>query len=229
MNFLYNVTTCQDLTLLNKKGQNLWMYPGAQILFRETLVEHIKGLLNSNPRYGINEPIKVKVSCDGVKMSRTTNFVILSFAMLQTGNQVMSSKGNRTIAIVNGPEKYKTLKSSLSSAISEINSVISDGHILVDGEQRKIDLYLGGDYKFLLMAMGMKGATSDYACLWCKVHMLLRWDTSKGINFYSDGVMKRTLEEIKHCQTKNEYSCCDHPLLNIELDHIVLDELHLML
>ena len=79
------------------------------------------------------------------------------------------------------------------------------------------------------MAMGMNGATSDYACLWCKVNKLLRWDTSKGINFYSDGVMKGTLEEIKHCQTKNEYSCRDYPLFNIELDHIVLDELHLML
>ena len=99
-------------------------------------MEHVKGLLNSSPGYGINEPIKVKVSCDGAKISRTTNFVILSFAMLQTGNQVMSSKGNRTIAIVNDPEKYKTLKSSLISAISEINSVINDGHILVDGEQR---------------------------------------------------------------------------------------------
>ena len=59
------------------------IYPGAQIPFRETLVEHIKGLLNSNPSYGINEPIKVKVSCDGAKMSRTTNFVILSFAILE--------------------------------------------------------------------------------------------------------------------------------------------------
>ncbi len=85
----------------------------------------------------------------------------------------MSSKGNRTIAIVNGPEKYKTLKSSLSSAISEINSVISDGHILVDREQRTVDLYLGGDYKFLLMAMGMKRATSDYACLWCNVWLAI--------------------------------------------------------
>ncbi len=112
------------------------IYP--EIPFCETLVEHIKGLLNSNPSYGINEPIKVKVSCDGAKMSRTTKFVILSFAMLQTGNQVMSSKGNRTIAIVNGPEKYKTLKSSLGSAISEINSVISDGHILVDGNKEKL-------------------------------------------------------------------------------------------
>lgn len=28
---------------------------------------------------------------------------------------------------------------------------------------------------------------------------------------------------------KNDYSCCNEPLLNIELDHVVVDELHLML
>lgn len=54
----------QDLILLNKKGQNSTRepmlkkisgaYPGAQVPFRETLVEHIKELLNSNPSYGIN-------------------------------------------------------------------------------------------------------------------------------------------------------------------------------
>lgn len=34
--------------------------------------------------------------------------MILSFSLLQTGEIVMSSKGNRTLHIVNGPEKYDT-------------------------------------------------------------------------------------------------------------------------
>lgn len=218
-----------DLNKLTNVERIPGRYPGAQIPFVETLVKHVSELLQSHPNYGINEPIKVKISCDGAKMSRSTNFVILSFALLQTGICVMSSKGNRTIAIVNGPEKYDTLKFSLQQIISEINNTINDGKINVAGTDRKIEMFLGGDYKFLLMSMGMKGASSDYACLWCKVHKLQRWDTSKDIDFYNSGVMQRTLEDIQICQSKGQFSCCTLPLFNIQLDHIIPDELHLML
>ena len=46
------------------------------------------------------------------------------------------------------------------------------------------------------MAMGMSGATSDHACLWCKVHKLLRWDMSKDLSYYNEE-LNRTLQEIK--------------------------------
>lgn len=152
-------------------------YPGAQISFSETLIEHVRGLLKNNPHYDLNEPVKVKISGDGAKMSRNTNFMILSFCLLQTGEKVMSSKGNRTIAIVNGPEKYDTMVNSFRSAINEINTTLEAGSIEVDGKEVKIEMFLGGDYKFLLMAMGLSGATSTYACLWCLIHMLDRWNT----------------------------------------------------
>lgn len=35
----------------------------------------------------------VKISGDGAKMSRITNFVVLSFALLSEGEKVMSTKG----------------------------------------------------------------------------------------------------------------------------------------
>lgn len=40
-----------------------------------------------------NEPVKVKISGDGALISRNTNYVILSFSILQKGEEVMSSKG----------------------------------------------------------------------------------------------------------------------------------------
>lgn len=43
----------------------------------------------------------------------------------------MSSTGNRTLCIVNGPEKYDTLKSSMGDVISELNSVIKNGKLEV--------------------------------------------------------------------------------------------------
>lgn len=96
--------------------------------------------------------------------------MILSFCLLQTGEKVMSSKGNRTIAIVNGPDKYHTMVNSFRSAINEINTTLEAGSIEVDGKEVKIEMFLGGDYKFLLMAMGLSGATSTHA--WCLIHKL---------------------------------------------------------
>ena len=38
----------------------------------------------------------VKISGDGAKMSRLTNFVVLSFCLLSEGEKVMSAKGECT-------------------------------------------------------------------------------------------------------------------------------------
>lgn len=152
----------------------------------------------------MEEPMKVKISGDGAKMSRTTNFMLLSFSLLQTGEKVMSSKGNRTLCIVNGPEKYDTLKSLMGNVISEINSVIKNGKIDVD-RKVSIEMCLGGDYKFLLMTMGLRGATCDYACIWCEIHKLQRWDMTKDLDFYNTGDMKRTLQEIKDFHKSGTY------------------------
>ncbi|CAB4007859.1 Hypothetical predicted protein [Paramuricea clavata] len=119
-------------------------------------------------------------------MSRSANFMILSFSLLPTEYFVMSSKGNRTIGVVNGPEKYETIETSFSELINDINSVNPNGKIKVNDTEVAVELFLGGDYKFLLMGMGMSGATSDHACPWCKVHELFRWDMSKDLSYYNE-------------------------------------------
>ena len=53
-------------------------------------------------------------------------------------------KGNRTLCIVNGPEKYDTLKTSLGNVISDINCIIKNSKIEVDGKEVKIEMFLGG-------------------------------------------------------------------------------------
>ena len=52
---------------------------------------------------------------------------------------------------------------------------------------------------------------------------------SKLINFYWEQNIRRTLEEIKRCALKIEFSCQHQPLLDIPLANVVLDELYLML
>ena len=70
--------------------------------------------------------------------------------------------------------------------------------------------------------MGLKGATSHYACVWCKIHKNNRWDTSFNLDHYQSPDLKRSLKEMFELARKkkqeNKY-CCDHePLLHIELD-----------
>ena len=91
--------------------------------------------------------------------------------------------------------------------------------------------FWGGDYKFILIMLGLKGATSFYACAWCKVHKDKRWDMNHEEDFYNKPPLQRTLKELKELSKKGrENFCCEHePLLNIELDHVILDELHLLL
>ena len=47
----------------------------------------------------------------------------------------MSSKGNRTIAVVNGPESYETVRDSLKRPLEEINKLIEQKSIDVDGKK----------------------------------------------------------------------------------------------
>lgn len=52
---------------------------------------------------------------------------------------------------------------------------------------------------------------------------------SKPSDTYSKPPMHLTLEDVKTYATTNEFCCVEPPLLNVPLDHIVLDELHLLL
>ena len=55
---------------------------------------------------------------------------------------------------------------------------------------------------------------------------------TKPDTYYDSSPLRRTLEELHEWaqKSKGENYCCVHkPLLNIPLDHIILDELHLML
>lgn len=39
----------------------------------------------------------------------------------------------------------------------------------VGGKVVNLEFFLGGDYKFILLIMGLSGATSNHACAWCKL------------------------------------------------------------
>jgi len=138
---------------------------GAQMSFTTLLKARVQDLISRDKETNWKEhPIQVKISGDGARMTRNSSFILLSFSLLQAGDDVMSSSGNHTIAIVKGSESYSTLKESFSNVFSEINEAIKQGHITVNDYEYNLEFFLGGDYKFLLLMMGMKGA-HFYLCL----------------------------------------------------------------
>ena len=60
---------------------------------------------------------------------------------------------------------------------------------------------------------------------------IFRWDMSKAEEYYWSEEMKRTLEEIAQLCTKKKdnFGCILPPLLNIKLQNVRVDELHLLL
>lgn len=117
------------------------------------------------------KPVKVKISGDGARMTRNSSFISLNFVLLRAGDDVMSSKENHTIDIMKGKEDYQTLQISFVNVFQDINSEINEQKIVIDGITIDLSfIFLGGDYKFILLMMGLKGATSHYAYVWCKLH-----------------------------------------------------------
>ncbi len=55
-----------------------------------------------------------------------------------------------------------------------------------------------------------------------------RWDMSKQMDFWETHDC-RTLKDIQDCALKNTFSCQHKLLLDVKLENVVLDELHLML
>lgn len=58
--------------------------------------------------------------------------------------------GNHAFAILCGKECYESMAESFKEVFGEINKIISEGGIDVDGEKIQLEFFLGGDYKVVL-------------------------------------------------------------------------------
>lgn len=49
--------------------------------------------------------------------------------------------------MVKGKEDHETLRESLANVIQDVNNLVKDGEINVDGQAVQLEFFLGGDYK----------------------------------------------------------------------------------
>ena len=125
-----------------------------------------------------DKPVRVKLSGDGAKFSKSSNFILLSFSFLDLHSQVLTGRGNKqllwsieptlilqtihntgnnTFAAVCADESYWSLKEGLEPVLDEINAIVKPPTsssnctaLDVEGTTYELECFLGGDYKVKL-------------------------------------------------------------------------------
>lgn len=200
---------------------------GAEIDIHAELSFAVKDMIRQNPNTQEKPRFMVKFCGDGTDISRNKGLVIMSFSLFCRTFSVDAT--HHLVARVRGNESYELYEKSFNNVWKTINELYDSKKIDVDGTEYELIVRLSGDYKFLLIVLGLGKASSIYACIYCKVKACDRGDTSQPENYYNEGDLVRTLESISSDCRKKLHSCLHSPLTNIELKHIVCDELHMML
>ena len=164
---------------------------------------------------------------DGSKVSRISNFVVLSLSVI-TDDLTLSSK-DQVFCIVNCREDYDHLKLACKPIFQKINTLYEKASIEVEGKHFVLDILMGGDMKCLQLVLGLDGSLCNYSCPLCGVHKNQRDEMTKPLDFYHTRGMQRTSQNLKEYAVKNDVGVRPQPLVSIEPEHIIVDEIHLLL
>ena len=102
--------------------------PGAYVSLESEIIRYIK--YHVNPE---TDKIKIKISEDGSKVSRISNFVVLSFSVIAE-DFTLSSKDQNFFCIVNCKEDYDNLKLACKPIFQKINKLYEKGSSAVEGK-----------------------------------------------------------------------------------------------
>ncbi len=161
----------------------------------------------------------LKFSGDGARVAKSANYVLFSFPLQSLCDDALTAAGNRTFAAIKCSEGYESLKGALEPVLAEINELIKEGEIIIDGVTIKLDIKLGSDMKFMLIVLGLNATNSKYACMWCEVPNSKRRDMSVSKDQYTGSNM-RTLDKFRRCEKQkgvdSKKGCVCPPLIEME-------------
>ena len=79
-------------------------------------------MVKINPSLKNESSIKVKITGDGTKVSRSMHILVLAFTILDGNENPNSPTGNHVIAMFNTQEKYEYLSGAVKDISNEIQS-----------------------------------------------------------------------------------------------------------
>ena len=152
---------------------------------------------------------------------------MLSFSVIND-DLTLSSKVQNVFCIVNCKEDYDNLKLACKPIFQKIETLYEKASIEVDGKHFDLDILMGGDMKCLQLVLRLGRSLCNYSCPWCRVHKNQRNVMTKPLDFYHTRGMQRTSQNLKKDVVKNDFGVHAQPLVSIEPEHIIIDELHLL-
>ncbi|XP_060065214.1 uncharacterized protein LOC132545546 [Ylistrum balloti] len=212
---------------------------GVQQSLKVRLEAVISDIVSDNPEFAPENVLKIKISGDGTRVGKHMNFVNFTFTVMND-SKCVSVQGNYPLAIVKTKEAYDELRHALTDLRNEVRDL--QGLKLDIGERSfHVKIYLGGDYKFLLMALGMSSIQANYNCIYCNCSRNERCDLSKcwsltdkekgaRVEYTCQFVSRGKQHKRSQVKPRQSFSVVN-PLLfpEIPLCDVVVDILHLFL
>lgn len=193
-------------------------YPGVQQKIKNTLEMRIRQDLSSGKLNPNSPVIRMKVAGDGTCIGKRLHVVTFGYSLL---NDFEVQSAIQLLAVVKCPESYRALEESLADVIADLKET---KEILIDEKLYKIELFLGGDLKFLNCVLGLQANNGKYSCIYCLCPSDKRHDTTMQWG------LSRTIQSIKDNAQSKKLGCVNNPLFDfIPVDHVVPDLLHLFL
>ena len=187
------------------------LLPGSYLSFKKEINDYVQ------MREDVPKKLQVKVSGDGAKVSRISNFIVTSWSVIDDEHST-SHFNQSVLAIVKYEENYATLEKTLGPLFDEINEIAKEGHIYVGSERVGIELFVGGDMKFTQLLLGLNSSIATYACPWCKVAKEDRGNVSHPWDFYHSDQLFRSVKENKDLagMSSKSYGVKALPLLDVD-------------
>ena len=215
-----------DITIYRTPGKAI----GVQLSFKEKLEQRVKHLVKVDPAILQTCSLKVKITGDGTRVSRSMHVVVIRFSIIGTIERSNSPRGNHVLALVNTDENYDGLVEAMEDICRSIEST---SFVDIEGSKIDIEHFFCANWKFLALCVGIDAANATYSCIWCKCPSTTRHDLTKTWSITNPNEGARSIEEIKECAGKTseeKYNCCRQPILpSIPIHHVVPDVLHLFL
>ncbi|RHZ49459.1 hypothetical protein Glove_520g20 [Diversispora epigaea] len=121
-----------------------------------------------NPVIIPGDTLYIKLGGDGRNVGRKQNHVMITFCLLNEGEEVLKPDKQYSICLYIGKETYEILDRVGKIFALQLMDLKQNGIIDEDGNHWPIEFFFSGDWKFLYIIMGLNAPNSNYFCLYCE-------------------------------------------------------------
>lgn len=197
---------------------------------RVSVTEEIISMIRDAKGWEANgtKPFEIKFGGDGTKVSRISNFVSFTLTNLCSQEGKSSSLDQRVIAITKLHESYDAIKADMHELFEELNSIIENPVVTVDGQSVNLAFFMTCDMKMVNLLLGLKAASASQGCPWCTEHSSKYHILPNNYDEHNKSPMARDILQMKNCAVFKD-GMKNQPLVLFPVHRIVPDLLHLLL